>query len=176
MPEYNIFLKLKKSNFGILLVEFFGYLCQHKSYRLTDERKLSVTAIPFPEGHDRTKQMQRFLGSSMYFAPFIPEYSKKTALLTEMTHKKFQWEESTWAKDYRRSFREFKEAILEAVELYHPDYELEWILRCDASEVGVGAVLMQVHIFEDGVRAFQPITFVSMKFSEVAGRWHIMDK
>ena len=104
---------------------------------LTDERKLSVTGIPFPEGSDRTKQMQRFLGASLHFAPFIPNYSDKTALLTEMTHKKFDWSESSWAKDYRGSFKKFLDAILAVVELYHPDYELEWTLRCDASS-GVG--------------------------------------
>ena len=112
----------------------------------------------------------------MYFAPFIPEYSRKTAHLSEMTHKKFDWDESAWTKGYKQAFEAFKGDILKAVELHHPDYELEWILRCDASELGVGAVLMQVHVQEDGTRIYQPIVFISMKFSDVAARWHVMEQ
>jgi hypothetical protein len=91
--ERNLYLKLSKSMFGVRKVNFFGYECEGGTYSLSEERKLAVTSIPFPRD---TKSMQRFLGSSMYFKPFIFKYSDKTALLNEMVHRDYEWDEKLW--------------------------------------------------------------------------------
>jgi hypothetical protein len=107
--ERNLYLKLSKSMFGVRKVNFFGYECEGGTYSLSEERKLAVTSIPFPRD---TKSMQRFLGASVYFKPFIFKYSDKTALLNEMFHRDFEWDEKLWLKDYRGSFEAFKQDIL----------------------------------------------------------------
>lgn len=174
--EVNLFLKLKKSWFGILTVEFFGYLCNRGSYRLTKARQEAVTRIPFPSGDNPVTQMQRFLGSAVYFRQFIPNYSDKVHLLHDMTHKKFSWDESTWTQNYRAAFEAFKKDILRSFTLFHPDYSLVWILRTDASDVGCGAVLMQVFVHPDGTEEYQVIVFISHKFTDAATRWNVMEK
>ena len=61
--------------------------------------------------------------------------------------------------------------------LYYPNYELEWILRTDASEYGVGGVLFQVFIhLKSGTKELQPIFCVSAKFSPQALKWAIIEK
>ena len=43
-----------------------------------------------------------------------------------------------------------KEAILTHTKLRFPDYSLRWVLRTDASQRGVGSVLLQTKINDQG--------------------------
>ena len=170
--EKNVFLKLSKSWFGFDFVEFFGYLCRSGSYKLSDARKQSVVDIPFPAGSNKVRKMQMFLGSAVYFKPFIFDYSTKTAPLSEMTTKDFSWRQETWQKDYVAIFESFKLDILNSFTLYHPDYDLSWFLYVDASDVAVAGVLIQ--LTGDGLQ--QVIAFVSKKLTATAKRWSTIEK
>jgi hypothetical protein len=133
--ERNLYLKLSKSRFGIKTVDFFGYVCSENSYHLSQERIERIAAIPFPEN---AKSMQRFLGASMYFKPFIYNYSQKTSSLNDMIHKSFDWTKDNWTVDYESIFKAFKEDIRNSFTLYHPDFGLPWYLYVDASDRCVG--------------------------------------
>jgi hypothetical protein len=76
---------------------------------------------------------------------------------------------------YRCEFEDFKEALQHTSALYYPNYEAEWFLRTDASEYGMGAVLLQ-KIMIEGEEVLQPIAFVSHKFSEQATRWSTIEQ
>ena len=132
----------------------------------------AVTDIPFPTGQHKVRKMQQFLGSAVYFKPFVMNYSTKTASLTEMTVASFSWDEKTWKTNYKHAFDSFKQDILHAFTLYHPDYSLPWFLYVDASDVAMGGVLIQ--IATDGVQ--QVIAFVSKKFTASATRWSVIEK
>lgn len=170
--ERNVYLKLSKSWFGFSKVEFFGYICEKNSYRLSEKRMGSVVAIPFPSGLNKVKKMQQFLGSAVYFKPFIFDYSRKTAELANMTHRDFSWVETTWVKDYKAAFESFKLDIINSFTLYHPDYNLPWFLYVDASDIALGGVLIQVTV--DKVQ--QIIAFVSKKFNAASARWSTIEK
>jgi len=61
----------------------------------------------------------------------------------------------------------FKTAILNATKLHFPNYDLPWVLRCDASQFAVGAVIYQEFILPSGEIEHQPIAFSSKRFSEL---------
>ena len=154
-------------------MSFFGYTCQHKSYEVSHSKKEALVSIEFPNTIKKTRSL---LGKGVFFASFTPNYSTLTGHLTDMTKKTFNWNESTWKHDYRAEFKAFIAGLQGACELYYPDYELEWILRTDASELGVGAVLLQVKTMEDGNVVLQPIAFVAKKFSETAKAWSTIEQ
>ena len=77
----------------------------------------------------------------MYFKTNIPLYSDLTADLNEMVKKEFDWDPTTWKKDYARAQEKLKDAIKNLV--YFPDCTLLWVLRCDASEKACGGTLPQ---------------------------------
>lgn len=166
--ERNVFLKFSKTWLGFTKVTFFGYECSHDKYGLSDARKQAIKSFRMPRSQ---KAMQSFLGTSIFFQDFVPNFAKSAAPLHEMTHKDFNWDPSTWKRDYVGAFEHLKEVILAATQLYYPDYELEWILRADASLEGVGAVLFQCKPSADGEVKHQPIGFASKKFSDAATRW-----
>jgi hypothetical protein len=171
--ERNLVLKMAKSWLGFRKVEFFGYTCQHKSYEVSHSKKEALLSIEFP---NTIKKARSLLGKGVFFASFTPNYSTLTGHLTDMTKKTFNWNESTWKHDYRAEFKAFIAGLQGACELFYPDYELEWILRTDASELGVGAVLLQVKTMEDGNVVLQPIAFVAKKFSETAKAWSTIEQ
>ena len=177
--QFNIYLKFSKSWFGFEEVKFFGYVCSTNSYRLDDARSQAIMEIPFPNSPSKavnTKRMQSFLGAALFFQSFVPNYSDKSAVLNEMVHKSFSWDKTTWKIDYEAKFIEFKKCLMDIFTLFYPNYDLEWILRTDASDYGVGAVLFQVFVTETGSQELQPLFCVSAKFSPQALKWAVIEK
>ena len=93
-----------------------------------------------------------------------------------MTQKNFNWNKDTWVIDYHDCFNKLKEAIQVSMTLYFPDYDLEWIMRTDASIIACAAVLFQVVVAEDGTKTYQLIGCASKKFSAQAYSWDIHKK
>ena len=174
--RYNVILKFAKSWLGFQEVTFFGYKCNHNSLQLTDDRKKAILEIPFPENGNRCKKVRSLLGCGVMFAAFVPMYSNLVADLTDMTKPSFDWDEKTWKKNYRKQFEDFKQGLQKACAVFYPNYELEWTLRTDASDYGVGAVLIQFATDEHGEKIAQPIAFFSKKFSVQAMVWPTIEK
>jgi hypothetical protein len=170
--HFNIYLKFAKTWLGFKEVSFFGYQCKENSYELSNDRKETIQKFPFP---DTKKKMQSFLGTALFFKNFVPHYSSKAALLYNMTKNGFNWAQDSWKHDYNSIFEDFKNSLLASMAVYYPDYELDWILRTDASRFGIGAVLLQMKATEDGID-FQPIGFFSEKFSDQATRWSTIEQ
>ena len=166
--EFGVVLKMKKSFIGFDKVTFFGYEVTHGQWKLSDSRKAAIDALPFPKSK---KEMQSFLGASLFFHNHVPDYSQWSAKLYEMTHDHFSWDPGTWQYDYLGHFERFKTCIKDACELYFPRYDLPWVVRCDASEYAVGAILFQILTLEDGTVQHQPIAFSSKRFSDPATKW-----
>jgi len=166
--ERNVILKMAKSFIGFREVKFFGYHITSDHFELGEDRKDVIRRLPFP---NTVKATQSFLGVGIFFQKFVPHYATKVAPMYDMTKQNFIWDEKTWKYDYRGAFEDAKKAILDALKLYFPDYNLRWIMRTDASNFGVGGVLLQVFIDKDGNNILQPIGFVSKKFSEQASQW-----
>ena len=78
-----------------------------------------------------------------------------------------------WSADAESAFTHIKSLVAKSDILHHIDYSLPLVVRTDASDKGVGAVLFQV----------EPITlkplyilFLSHIFSPVASRWPTVEK
>ena len=69
-----------------------------------------------------------------------------------------------------------KLALSQSDSNHFPDYNLDWVLRVDASDKAVGAVLYQERPDSCGVIVHEPIGFASQKFSQTASRWDAFKK
>ena len=173
--EHNVVLKFAKSWIGFDKVSFFGYECTHNKLELSEDRKKAILDILFPEQGNRNKKVRSLLGSGVMFSPFVDHYSDLVANLPDMTKATFNWDETSWKHDYRNQYEDFKQGLQKACALYYPDYVLEWILRTDASDYGIGVVLLQIK-YTDGKKIYQPIAFWSKKFSAQALNWPTIEK
>ena len=170
--DRNLILKMSKSWLGFREVDFFGYTCRHKSYEVAKEKKEALNKLEFPV---TTKKARILMGKGVFFTSFTPNYSQLIGHLTDLTKKKFNWDRTKWKYDYEGEFKTFIKGLQDACELFYPDYNLEWTLRTDASQLGVAAVLLQRKII-DGKEVLQPIAFISKKFSDTAMRWATIEQ
>jgi hypothetical protein len=166
-------LKLKKSWIGTDVVTFFGYEVHPGSWQLSDARKSAISSMIFPATQ---KQMQSFLGAANFFHTHIPNFASWASALYECTATGFNWDPSTWLKDYIHLFEVFKVAITDSVTLHFPDYALPWVIRSDSSDHAVGAVLFQEFTDSQNTIVHQPIAFASHKYSGAAVNWDTFKK
>ncbi|KAL9451664.1 hypothetical protein AB3S75_013268 [Citrus x aurantiifolia] len=102
---------------------------------------------PLPQS---VKQLRGFLGLTRYYRRFIQGYATIAALLTELLCK----EAFHWNLAATQAFQALKKALVETPVLHLPNFTLEFVIETDASNVGIGAVLMQ---------AGHPLSYFSKK-------------
>lgn len=167
--QRNVFLKLEKSRFGDDTAKFFGYEVGKGEYKLTPDRLQAIQEIPFPS---KVKEMQSFLGTLNFTSPFIPNFAMFSGPMSEMIKDSFDWKDKKKIEEKKKLFDEFKATILRALSLRLPDYELEWTLRTDASDYGIGWVLFQTT--KEGVE--EPLFCKSQVLTEQAIKWTTIEK
>ncbi|GJT36946.1 putative reverse transcriptase domain-containing protein [Tanacetum coccineum] len=85
-------------------------------------------------------EIRQFLGLADYYRRFIKGFSKIAKSLTELTQKNKKY---SWGKDQESAFQLLKQKLYEAPILALPEGDDDFVVYCDASLQGLGAVLMQ---------------------------------
>ncbi|GKC93118.1 putative reverse transcriptase domain-containing protein [Tanacetum coccineum] len=82
----------------------------------------------------------QFLGLAGYYRRFIKDFSNIAKSLTELTQKNKKY---IWGEDQESAFQLLKQKLCEAPILALPEGNDDFVVYCDASHQGLGAVLMQ---------------------------------
>ncbi|GJV58942.1 putative reverse transcriptase domain-containing protein [Tanacetum coccineum] len=85
-------------------------------------------------------EIRQFLGLAGYYRRFIKDFSKIAKSLTELTQKNKKY---IWGEDQETAFQLLKQKLCEAPILALPEGNDDFVVYCDASHQGLGAVLMQ---------------------------------
>lgn len=114
------------------------------------------------------KEVRSFLGLAGWFRPFIKSFAELTSKMTESLKRSCQ----NWKRTEKMSeeFRALKDKLKEMKGIMLADYSKEFILKTDASNVGLGAVLPQE---KNG--QLLPIQWASKKLTSTEQRYTISE-
>lgn len=152
---HNLKLKPSKCNFLKESITYLGYVVSQGKI-FPDQKNVEIVEnfkIPTCRKHVRS-----FLGCVNYYRKFIPDFSRRSINLTNLTKetKHFQW-----TKDAQREFEDLKTALTKRPCLTLPDMAQDFVIFTDASNSAIGGVIAQL----DGNGFPKPIAFASRKLN-----------
>lgn len=127
----------QKSKFCRKRLKYLGHILGDGQILPDPERIASIAEYPTPTC---VKDVRRVLGIAGWYRRFIRDFAMVSAPLSDLLKKgrKFEWTEA--AAD---AFAKLKAALSSEPVLASPDYDKPFILQTDASDYGIGGVLVQ---------------------------------
>ena len=141
---------------GFRKLEYLGHIIGQGRLSPTPEKLSAIQDAPRPV---TKKQLRSFLGLTGYYRKFIPNYAAIAVPLTDKTKKK-EPNRIEWGPNEELAFQTLKSRVISSPILHLPDCTKSFILRTDASNKGMGAVLLQ----EAEEKPF-PVAYASKKFA-----------
>ena len=115
----------------------------------------TIKENPRPE---TKKQIRSLLGLNGYYRRFIPNFSSRAPVLTDLTRGKNPTK-IKWRDAHKFAFQDLKQAMQTPPVLIPRHWEQEFVLQVDASNRGLGAILSQ----QDKEGLEHPISYASRK-------------
>lgn len=139
--EAGLTIKPQKCEVGVTSITFLGHRLGDGKVQPMESVVTKLVNAPKPE---TKKQVRSFLGLAGYYRDFVPHYAQKAQPLVETT-RKAEKNKMTWTPEKEAAFEELKTALSTRPVLKSPDVKRDFVLRTDASDTCIGAVLLQEH-------------------------------
>nr|GEW23466.1 putative reverse transcriptase domain-containing protein [Tanacetum cinerariifolium] len=137
LRKEKLYAKFSKYDFWIRTMQFLGYLID--SQRLHVDPAM-IEVVKNWASPTTPAKIRQFLGLAGYYRRFIKDFSKIAKSLTILTQKDKKF---VLGKDQEMAFQILKQKLYEAPILALPEGKNDFVIYCDASVQGLGAVLMQ---------------------------------
>ncbi|GJZ76020.1 putative reverse transcriptase domain-containing protein [Tanacetum coccineum] len=137
LKKEKLYAKFSKCDFWIRIVQFLGHLIDSQGLHVDPAK---IEAVKNWTSPTTPTEIRQFLGLAGYYQRFIKDFSKIAKSLTELTQKNKKY---IWGEDQESAFQLLKQKLCEALILALPEGNDDFVVYCDASHQGLGAVLMQ---------------------------------
>jgi len=144
------------------------YLGHHVGLGKVEPLQKKVDALlNFPRPITR-KQLQSFLGLANYYRKFVPHFASLSVVLSDLLKKgvKFQW-----SNEAEQAFLDIKSRLASRPILVPPDFTKPFSILVDASNVAIGAALVQ-----DVNGLEHPICYLSRKLNKYQRNYAVIEK
>ena len=147
--------------------EYLGYVIGGGIIKPQVQKLEAVQKCPLPQ----TKtQVRSFLGMAGWYRRFVPHFSARAASLTDLTRKNSPVQVQ-WTEGARKAFKDIRSALCDEPVLYCPNFAEQFVLQTDASDLGIGAVLLQG---EPDQR--HPVAYISRKLYPRETRYSTVER
>lgn len=137
LTKHQLKVKSSKCSFAQQRLAYLGHIVSPNGVS-TDEEKIQVVRN-WPTS-TCVKELRGFLGLAGYYRKFVRHYGLLSKPLTNLLRKGQIY---MWTDETEKAFQALKHALVTAPVLAMPDFAEPFIVETDASDKGIGAVLMQ---------------------------------
>ena len=162
---FNIQADAKKAFIARDSVKFLGHIVDRHGLHMDPEKIDGISKMPPPT--DRTG-IKRFLGCCGYYRKFIPDFGPRTARMTDLLQQTTKW---LWSDKCQAEFEDLRSAMSKKPVLILPRWDLPFIVKTDASDDGMGCLLLQEI---DGQRRI--VEAASRKWTKHQYNWDVRRK
>lgn len=142
-------------------VVFLGFVVSSQGVQVDQEKVKAIQEWPTPKN---VSEVRSFHGLASFYRRFVRDFSTLAAPLNEVIKRHVGFK---WGEKQEQAFSILKEKLTHAPILALPNFAKSFEIECDASNVGIGAVLMQ-----EG----HPIAYFSEKLNGVVLNYPTYDK
>ncbi|PKU62169.1 RNA-directed DNA polymerase [Dendrobium catenatum] len=160
LREQQLFVNKEKCQFAVAEISFLGYKLSAEGLHVDWEKIEAVRSWPTPQSFT---DVRRFHGLASFYRRFIKNFSSVAAPMTEL----LKADRFVWSPEAQQSFEALKLQLSSAPTLVLPNFSQAFEVECDASNLGVGAVLTQ---------GGHPVAYFSEKLSEARRKYSTYDK
>lgn len=167
LRQAGLTVRPSKCELGMRVIDFLGHRVGNGHVQPLNDNAGKIASAQRPK---TKKEVRSFLGLCNFYREFIPQYATIATPLTDLT-KNGRPNQVRWEAIHEEAYRTLKEALSSRPILRLAEPSRKFILRTDASDVGLGAVLCQE--FDDGIF---PISYASRKLLERERRYSVMER
>lgn len=132
-----LFANLKKCIFCTNKFVFLGFIISAQGIQVDEEKVCAIQEWLSPTS---VGNFRSFHGLTSFYQRFVNDFSSIAAPLTKVIKKNVGFR---WGEDQEKVFQLIKEKLTNTLLLSLPNFSNTFEIHCDASGIGIGAVLMQ---------------------------------
>nr|GFB40778.1 putative reverse transcriptase domain-containing protein [Tanacetum cinerariifolium] len=137
LQKEKLYAKFSKCEFWLDSVKFFSHVINSQGVHVDPAKVEAIKSWTAPKSPTEVRQ---FLGLVGYYRRFIEGFSLIAKPLTKLTQKNKTYE---WGEEEEEAFQLLKDKLCSAPILALPEVSKYFVVYCDASLKGYGAMLMQ---------------------------------
>ena len=169
LRDAGLTLKPSKCFLGYDRAEYLGHRIANGCLYTQEDKIEKLLHAPPP--HTK-QQLRSFIGLASFYRKFIDKFSDKAKCLTDLTKKNSPNQVQTvWTEKHQGAFELLKRELSCNPVLKLPESGKSFTLRSDASNDGIGAVLLQEH---DGI--LMPTAYASRKLQPNEIAYSVIEK
>ncbi|GJX77433.1 putative reverse transcriptase domain-containing protein, partial [Tanacetum coccineum] len=137
LRKEKLYAKFSKCEFWLQEVHFLGHVVNQNGIHVDPSK---IEAVKNWKTPTTPSEIRSFFGLAGYYRRFIANFSKIAKPLTSLTQKNQKY---VWGVEQEETFQTLKNNLCDAPILTLPDGVEDFVVYCDASNQGLGCVLMQ---------------------------------
>ncbi|GKA73685.1 putative reverse transcriptase domain-containing protein [Tanacetum coccineum] len=137
LKKERLYAKFSKCEFWIPKVQFLSHVIDSRGIHMDPAK---IESIKDWESPKTPMEIRQFLGLAGYYQRFIEGFLKIAKSMTKLTQKGIKFD---WGEKKENAFQLIKQKLCSALILALPEGNKDFVVYCDASHKGLGAVLMQ---------------------------------